>query len=306
MQGVKSRQYLIYGYTMDQNTTFAPHRATVIVIGNEKGGAGKTTSAMHLITSLLFLGFKVGSMDVDSRQLSLSRYVDNRRNTMKTKGMNLLMPEHYPILKSDLGIVADAEREEEGWFTQALEPMLTEKDFVVIDTPGSNSYLSRLAHSYADTVITPINDSFVDLDLLATVDADDLKIVKPGIYSQMVWEQKMQRAKRDRGSINWVVMRNRLSSTFAHNKKHVSQVLDKLAQRIGFRHAPGFSERVIFRELFLQGLTLLDVIEQNAIPVSLSHIAARQELRDFLKSLQIDKIDQALTREMGERTKVGA
>lgn len=282
---------------MDQHIPFAAPRATILVIGNGKGGAGKTTSAMHILTSLLALGFSVGSIDVDSRQLSLTRYLENRKQTMETKGLKLLMPEHYAISRSTLGIIEEAEKEETLWFENALQHLMATKDFVVIDTPGSNSFLSRLAHSYADTIITPINDSFVDLDVLATIAADDLKIVKPGIYSQMIWEQKMQRAKRDRGSINWVVMRNRLSNTFAHNKRNIAEVLDKLAQRIAFRHAPGFGERVIFRELFLQGLTLLDVMEYNTINVSLSHIAARQELRAFLKALQIAKIDQALLKE---------
>lgn len=282
---------------MDQNSPFAASRATIIVIGNEKGGAGKTTSAMHLITSLLALGFQVGSMDVDSRQLSLSRYLENRQNTINSKGINLLVPEHCKVDKSDKASVAEAEQEETEIFTQLLAQVSRDKDFVVIDTPGSNSFLSRLAHSYADLIITPINDSFVDLDVLARVEGDNLKIEKPGIYSQMVWEQKMRRAQRDRSSIHWVVMRNRLSNTFAHNKRNMAEVLDKLAQRIGFRHAAGFSERVIFRELFLQGMTLLDVMDNNnGVSLSMSHIAARQELRDFLKSLQINKIDQALAR----------
>lgn len=280
---------------MDQNSSFAASRATIIVIGNEKGGAGKTTSAMHLITSLLALGFRVGSMDVDSRQLSLSRYLENRQNTINVKGINLLLPEHCKVDKSNKASVAEAEQAETEEFTRLFAQVGRDKDFVVIDTPGSNSFLSRLAHSYADLIITPINDSFVDLDVLAKVEADNLKIEKPGIYSQMVWEQKMQRAQRDRGSIQWVVMRNRLSNTFAHNKRNMAEVLDKLAQRIGFRHAAGFSERVIFRELFLQGMTLLDVMDNsNGVALSMSHIAARQELRDFLKSLQINKIDQAL------------
>lgn len=282
---------------MDPNYPFAQDRAIIIVIGNEKGGAGKTTSAMHLITSLLALGFNVGSIDVDSRQLSLSRYMENRHNTMLKKGTLLLMPDHYAVPKSDLGTVEEAEKLENAQFLTTLQHIIKTKDFVVIDTPGNNSFLSRLAHSYADLIVTPINDSFVDLDVLANIEADILKIIRPGIYSQMVWEQKMQRARRDRGSINWVVMRNRLSNTFAHNKRNIAEVLDKLAQRIGFRHAPGFSERVIFRELFLQGLTLLDIMDNSNFSVSLSHIAARQELRDFLKALQIQKIDQALQRE---------
>jgi chromosome partitioning protein len=276
----------------DQSTNNQVH---IIVVGNEKGGAGKTTSSMHIIASLLNLGFKVSSIDVDTRQLSLSRYLENRQNTLINKNLNLAMPSHYTIKPSHLSNLDEIQKEEEASFAEILSDAASNSDFIVIDTPGSNSFLSRLAHSYADTIITPINDSFVDLDVLAKVEGDSLKIEKPAIYSQMVWEQKMQRAKRDRGVINWIVMRNRLSTIDAKNKRNVGEVLTSLANRIGFRVAPGFSERVIFRELFLQGLTLLDLKELGeSFSMSMSHIAARQELREFLKFLQIRKLDDAI------------
>src|SRR5262249_9431645 len=155
--------------------------------------------------------------------------------------------------------------------------------------PGNYCFLSRLAHSYADTIITPINDSFLDMDVIAKVNPDDLSIIGPSIYSEMVWQQKIARAKRTGDSINWVIMRNRLSTLDAINKRQVTKILEQLSQRISFRIAPGFSERVIFRELFLQGLTLLDLLKVNFNKnISTSHIAARQELRDFLNFINID------------------
>ena len=174
-------------------------------------------------------------------------------------------------------------------------------DFVVIDTPGNDTYLSRLAHSFASTIITPINDSFVDLDVLASVDGETLNIIKPSIYSEMVWEQKLQRAKRDGGSIDWIVMRNRLSNIDARNKRFMTKVTEELARRIGFRVAPGFSERVIFREMFLQGLTVLDVLEMDGGgKLSISHVAARQEVRSLLQVLKIPEVDRRV-----EKLRVG-
>lgn len=267
-------------------------RAHVIVTGNEKGGSGKTTTTMHLIVALLRLGFKVGTMDIDSRQRTLSRYMENRRQTVTKQGVSLPESNHMVIQKSPFNLQEDAEQDECERFTAGVEKLMAECDFVIIDSPGNDTYLSRLAHSYADTVITPINDSFVDLDVLANVDGATLKVVRPSIYSEMVWEQKLQRAKRDKGSIDWIVMRNRLSNIDARNKRFMTQVLTELSRRIGFRVAPGFSERVIFRELFLQGLTVLDVMDAGgSTSVSLSHVAARQEVRDLLKVLQIPKID---------------
>ena len=164
---------------------------------------------------------------------------------------------------------------------------------MIIDTPGSYTHLSRFAHSYADTVITPVNDSFLDLDVMAKIDGETFDILKPSIYSQMIWEQKMERASRDKGSIDWVVLRNRLANLDAHNKRNVNDTLEKLSKRISFRIVPGFSERVIFRELFPHGLTLLDLKVANYNKAfSISHVAARQELRSFLDALGVKNLER--------------
>lgn len=269
-----------------------PH---IIVTGNEKGGSGKTTTTMHLITALLREGFTVGSMDIDSRQRSLTRYIENRKATMAKEGIALPMPEHAVITKSPFGVKEEADADEKERFATALAGMMAAQDFIVIDSPGSDAFLSRLAHSFADTIITPINDSFIDLDVLAQVDGQTLKVVKPSIYSEMIWEQKLRRNKRDGGTIDWIVMRNRLSNIDARNKRFMTQVLGDLSKRIAFRVAPGFSERVIFREMFLQGLTVLDVMEKGAgVSLSMSHVAARQEVRELLKVLNIPKLNAKL------------
>ncbi len=276
-------------------TAASKKRAHVIVVGNEKGGCGKTTTSMHLIVSLMRLGFKMGSIDIDSRQRSLTRYIENRKKTMETRGIALPVPKHVVVSKSPFESKADIEADEKQRFYQAMGQILYSSDFVLIDSPGNDTYLSRLAHSFADTVITPINDSFVDLDVLANVDGTTLQIVKPSIYSEMIWEQKMKRAKRDGRAIEWIVMRNRLSNLAARNKVNMEKVLQALSRRLGFRVAPGFGERVIFRDMFLQGLTVLDVIDKGTSrSITMSHITARQEVRDLLNVLRIPEVDKRI------------
>ncbi len=257
----------------------------IIVLGNEKGGTGKSTVTMHVISSLLWQGYKVGSIDVDARQGTLSRYVENRQHRIKESGLNLPISQHIAVFRSNLESVSAAKEEEETQFSRALEEH-RDCDFIVIDTPGSDTYLSRLAHSYADTLITPLNDSFIDLDMLVRVDPDSLNILRPSTYSEMVWDQKKQRAMRDSGKIDWIVLRNRLASIHSRNREEMEKVLNALAKRIGFRLMPGFGERVIFRELFLNGLTLLDMREMG-MSMTLSHVSAKQELTDLINGLNL-------------------
>ena len=261
-----------------------------IVLGNEKGGTGKSTAAMHVITWLLREGHQVASLDVDARQGTLTRYVENRRLSKQNKGEDLPLPQHEAVFKSTLANQGEAEAEDTEKLAKIIQG-LSDVDYIVIDTPGSDNFLSRLAHSYADMLITPLNDSFIDLDMLVRVTPDSLDILRPSTYSEMVWEQKKQRAIRDGGSIDWIVLRNRLSSLYSRNKEEMGKVLRALSKRIGFRLLYGFGERVIFRELFLCGLTLLDLRESNT-PLSLSHIAAKQELAALMEAIQLPQKKQ--------------
>jgi chromosome partitioning protein len=258
-------------------------RPHVVVLGNEKGGSGKSTTAMHLIVALLREGYKVGSIDLDARQGSLSRFIANGAEN----GIDLPMSRHARLEQSMLDSVAAA-REEEKRRLDATFGEMADCDFIVIDTPGSDSNLSRLGHARADTLVTPLNDSFLDLDLLARVDKEGQKIRGPNTYAEMVWEQKKRRALSDGGSIDWIVMRNRLASLDARNKRRIGKLVDELARRIGFRLAPGFSERVVFRELFPRVLTLLDLADAGTT-LTLSHVAARQELRGLLDVIGLPK-----------------
>ncbi len=265
-----------------------PGGGRVIVLGNEKGGSGKSTTAMHVIVALLARGFRVGSIDLDARQGTLSRMLENRAAYGTASGRALSLPEHRRVARVEAATRAEAEAAERVALDAALRD-LRGLDFVVIDTPGSDSFLSRLGHASADVLITPLNDSYLDLDLLARLDVQGRQVLGPSLYSQMVWEQRQQRALAGRAPMEWIVMRNRLSHIDARNKRDIGRLLELLGARIGFRLAPGFGERVIFRELFPKGLTLLDLPDGKAegISLTMSHIAARQELRALLQAIAL-------------------
>jgi chromosome partitioning protein len=286
-------------------------KSHIIVIGNEKGGAGKTTTSMHLIVSLLHLGFKVSSIDIDCRQKSLSRYLENRSNYALKRNIQLLNPAHFILNEVIIDkSITDPEKNKElealnlRQKLDQLNQIITKEinaqepcDFLIIDTPGSNTNISSYVHSIANTIITPINDSFLDLDVIAQIEADSLKMIKPSFYAQAIWEQKMNKAKYGQGEINWVVLRNRLSAIDAKNKQKMARVLENISNRLGFKVVSGFNERVIYRELFLYGLTLLDLKSGvTDITFNVSHIAAKQELNNFIRQLNITKINDILVK----------
>ena len=260
------------------------HRGHIIVIGNAKGGSGKSTTAMHVITRLLAIGHRVAAIDLDGRQQSLGRYIENRQVLVEKRGVKLAVPAIHVIAPSD-----DAARTYAD-LCATLEGVLPTHDFVVLDCPGSDNAAARLAHSFADTLLTPVNDSFVDVDLLAYINADTYEMIEPSWYSEMIWDMRKKRFIKDGHRIDWVVMRNRLSHSEARNKRHVGQVLDALAPRLAFRHVHGLGERVIFRELFLKGLTLSDLRTPGlGVELTMNHVAAHQEVRDLVQALRLPK-----------------
>jgi chromosome partitioning protein len=204
------------------------------------------------------------------------------------------MPLHRSVLRSARETRTESEAEERDRLRRSFAD-LASCDFVVVDTPGSDAYLSRLAHEHADTLITPINDSYLDIDVLAQIDRRRREVLAPSRYSQMVWEHNNRRVLSGRPPIDWVVMRNRLSHIEARNKREIAGLLTQLARRIGFRLAPGFGERVVFRELFLKGLTILDLPEAEGagLPSNPSHLAGRAEIRALLETIGLKEATEA-------------
>lgn len=267
-----------------------PDRPHLIVLGNEKGGSGKSTTAMHIVVSLLAEGYRVGTIDLDARQKSLTRYIENRRRYCNENSLSMSMPQELVVPKSELRTSDEAEADEKHRFEQAYVTLAGAVDVVVIDCPGSDTFLSRLAHTAADTLVTPVNDSFVDLDLLARIDPKTYAVQGPSLYAEMVWKARQRRAVADGGSIDWVVLRNRVGTLHAKNKERVEAVLSELSKRIGVRYVSGLGERVVYREMFLRGLTLIDLKKEGGVDgkgLSLSHVAARQELRALVNALDL-------------------
>jgi len=265
--------------------------AHIIVVGNEKGGAGKSTVSMHVASALARMGHKVSALDLDLRQKTFGRYAENRARFIEKSGLDLPSPRYHDLPEVAPDQLKPGENVYDRRLSAAVAELETDSDFIIIDCPGSHTRLSQVAHSLADTLITPLNDSFIDFDLLAHIDSDGKKILGPSVYSEMVWNARQLRAQAGLKAIDWIVVRNRMGAQQMVNKKKMGEAIDNLAKRIGFRVAPGFNERVIFRELFPRGLTLLDLKDIGVKGLNISNIAARQELRDLIKALNLPGVE---------------
>lgn len=260
-------------------------KAHIIVFGNEKGGSGKSTAAMHVAIGLMRLGYRVGTLDLDSHQATLTNYLSNRWRRVGETGEDLPCPAHIHLDRTDEDDRMTARAGDITRVEKAIADLSVGNDFILIDTPGSDRFMSIVGHSYADTLVTPMNDSFIDLDLLAKLRPGSFEVITSSIYTEMVMDLRAQRMKKDGRTIDWVVMRNRLGHLDNKNKNDVGQALGAIAELFQFRIAPGFGERVIFRELFLDGLTLLDLSEGRPGALSTSNLTARQEVRHLVKML---------------------
>ncbi len=269
-----------------ENGTQSAH---VVVLGNEKGGSGKSTTALHIAVALLKAGQRVATIDLDSRQKSFTHYIENRRDWAARAGLKLELPTHFCIDRGESLSVETNEAQEFASFSRAISAIERSHDVVVIDTPGHDSYLMRLAHSMADTLVTPLNDSFVDFDVLATLDPTNFTVTGESYYAQMVREARRQRRLVDGRLTDWIVVRNRLSQLGSRNKKLVGEGINELARRMGFRCVDGFAERVVFREFFPRGLTALDDLDEATLGTrpNLSHLTAREEVIALLNALHL-------------------
>jgi chromosome partitioning protein len=262
-------------------TAVAAHR---IVFANEKGGTGKSTTAVHVAVALAYQGARVAAIDLDPRQRTLHRYLENRMETERRRGI---------VLPNATFAVYDGA--EAGASIEGLEALAAEieqdQDFLLFDTPGRDDPFARHAATTADTLVTPMNDSFVDFDLIGQVDAENFKVRKLSFYAELMWDARKKRGlktlREGRRELDWLVLRNRTQHIEARNMRRIDGALAELSKRAGFRVAKGLSERVIYRELFPSGLTLLD--KDHLGELGTSHLVARQELRALVAGLNLPK-----------------
>jgi chromosome partitioning protein len=262
-------------------------RLRVIVLGNEKGGSGKSTVAMHVAIALVKANRRVASLDLDPRQRSFTHYLENRRAWAQRRDRELKAPDHFSldevINRGDEAAAAHA-------LADTVAGLEQSHDFLIIDTPGHDNALMRQAHTIADTLITPLNDSFVDFDVLGTVDPETFGVIGASQYATIVTEAQQKRRLAGYPATDWIVLRNRLSMLSSRNKRLVGEGLQELSQTLKFRLVDGLAERVIFREFYPRGLTAFDDLDETTLGTrpTLSHVTARQEVENLISAIGLE------------------
>jgi chromosome partitioning protein len=290
-----------------------PH---VVVIGNQKGGSGKSTFAMHIIVALLKVGKRVASFDLDLNQLTLTRYLGNRHEWGREHGQKLELPDHYPVTEevvyargrnhgadlrqfiSQFKKTARAHKDDlidsnalshsadlRRFISQLKEIGRARKhDFIIVDTPGGVQHLSLIAHGMADTLITPINDSLFDLDVLIAMERSDLE-PRPSVYAKTVQHALEARRKVSGRATDWIVVRNRLESIESNNERQITRVLDVIQRTLGFRIARGLLDRPVYREFFAAGLAVFDLAEgfKSTAEINRAILLARLEVQNLIR-----------------------
>jgi chromosome partitioning protein len=255
-------------------------KSHIIVFANEKGGVGKSTTAFHICVALCNAGHKVAALDIDLRQLTLDRALNARMDSAREYGVDLLGPRQILLAQS-----TEAELETKIRMAQI------ECAFIIIDVGGHDSAIARRAIFMADTIVTPVNDSFIDLDMLGRIDPRTGELKTLGAFARLVEHLKEPGLALRARPLDWVVMQNRARGMTTKNERKFIDALNAIAPVAGFRLIPGLRERVVYRELFPIGLTLFDL---GMIPnLGRAQPAAQKEIAQMIDALNLSGAAQA-------------
>lgn len=248
--------------------------AQIIVFANEKGGVGKSTLAFHTSIALARSGHKVLAIDLDRRQQSFSRALENRAATSRSLGIDLPSPQTL-MLEHQTGAM----------LMQEIARVGTGRTTIIIDVAGHDSPIARRAIAMADKIITPVNPTFIDLDSVAHFNAATMRFAKLGRFAETVEQLQTERHERGLPKTDWMLVKNRVRKAEKLQLKRFDQALDQLPAHLGVRLLSGLTERVAYRELFMFGLTHADC---NDLP-GMAHmgVSNTDEITRFIGEIDV-------------------
>jgi chromosome partitioning protein len=239
---------------------------------------------MHLAVGLIKAGRRVATLDIDFEGRTLSQYIHNRLGFAQANELALDTPAHYRVTDALSNTKSgETETAEINFISSAIAAAESDHDFIIIDTPSVLTKSNLFAHALADTVISPINDSFLDLDAIVPSTEMTQEIARSA-YTAAIHRAREARELVTSRTIEWLVIPNRVfSSLDTRNERTIRMAIEEASLRLGFRIAPGIAELLVYRQLFPKGLTAFDPMEESLLGVKpgISHVLARQDLRQL-------------------------
>ena len=258
----------------------------IIVFSNLKGGTGKSTTALSVIVGLLRRGKSVASLDLDMDQEALARYLFNRTRFAKLTKLRIGMPNHHRFTEIDPGGNGAELSTRLDILSGLIDNLVAENDYLVIDCPSLDNPLTRAVTARADVLTSPVNESFLDIDVIGEVRGSPPTVTRVGPFAEMIGAEMQRRRDEGIDPLEWIVVRNRRNPTATRHTAAIGTVLGELSRNLSFRVTDGFVDRLIFRELFLVGLSILDLRKDDPLIASnSSHRSAYEEASNLLQSV---------------------
>ena len=258
----------------------------IIVFSNLKGGTGKSTTALSVIVGLLRQGKSVATLDLDMDQEALTRYLFNRTRFAKLTKLRIGMPEHHRFTQIDPGAENAPLSARLELLNGLVDTLTAENDYVVIDCPSLDNPLTRTVTARADVLTSPVNESFLDIDVIGEVRGTPPTVTRIGPFAEMIGAEMQRRQDEGVYPLEWIVVRNRRNPSASRHTAAIGTVLGELSKTLSFRVTDGFVDRLIFRELFLVGLSILDLRKDDPlIANNSSHRSAYEEASNLLQSV---------------------
>ncbi len=263
----------------------------IISIANQKGGVGKTTTAINLAASLAVLEFKTLLVDADPQANSTSGVGFDPRNIktsiyeciinevepkdiiLETSSPNLyLLPAHIDLVGAEIEIVNLPDRER--MMRAALAKIKDDYDFIIIDCSPSLGLVTINALTASDSVIIPVQCEYFALEGLGKL-LNTIKIVQSRLNTDLEIEGIL---------LTMYDIRLRLSNQVVEDvKTHFqSMVFDTIIQRnTKLGEAPSFGETIIIHDASSKGaINYLNLAREVLQKNNLTKIPSEEKIID--------------------------
>jgi len=263
--------------------------AKIIAIANQKGGVGKTTSAINLAASLAVLEYKTLLVDADPQANSTSGVGFDPRTVktsiyeciindvapgdiiLETKTPNLyLLPSHIDLVGAEIEMIQLTNREH--MMKQVFEKISADFDFIIIDCSPSLGLITINALTAAHSVIIPVQCEYFALEGLGKL-LNTIKIVQTRLNPELSIEGIL---------LTMYDMRLRLSNQVVEEVKTHFQdlVFDTIIQRTTkLGEAPSFGESIIMHDASSKGaINYLNLAREILQKNNMTNIASEDKI----------------------------